>query len=68
MSYIITEPIVTQTFAAPIDSVSVEKNLPGYCGTFEYSLLPASTNAWISVDSNRQISVHTVTVSHAGVY
>jgi len=61
-------PTLTQTFAAPTDSVSVAKNLPGYCGNFEYSILPASTNAWISVDSNRLISVQTVTVSHAEVY
>jgi hypothetical protein len=68
MSYIITGPILTQTFAAPTDSVSVAKNLPGYCGNFEYTILPVSTSAWISVDSNRQISVQTVTVSYAGVY
>ena len=68
MSYIITMTILTQIFAAPTDSVSVAQNLAGYCGTFEYSILQASTNAWISVDSNRQISVHTVTVSYAGVY
>ena len=68
MNYIITGPILTQTFAAPTDSVSVAKNLPGYCGTFEYSLLPVTTSAWISVDSNRQISIHTETLSYAGYY
>jgi hypothetical protein len=64
MNYIITDPTLTQTFAAPTDSVSVAKNIPGYCGTFEYSLLPATTSAWISVDANRKISVHTDTVSY----
>ena len=68
MNYIIAGPILTQTFAAPTDSVSVATNLPGYCGTFEYSILPASTNAWISVDSNRQISIHTEILSNAGYY
>ena len=66
MSYIITGPILTQTFAAPTDSVSVAKNLPGYCGTFEYSLLPP--NSWISIDPNRIISVQTATISHAATY
>jgi len=68
MNYIVTGAILTQTFTAPTDSVSVANSTPGFCGSFDYSILPTSTSAWISVDYNRNIRVHTVNLSHAGFY